>query len=150
MSYKFILFILIIVQRSTDPFHLLFCSFLFLKILTTIFSSKILYIKFNLPLKKTDKFYHPSDFVSHKFPIRSIVIKPRYHSSTVEIARSTLSVLVFAIIDRPSQPLFASVRHHLRDDQDIIKQLSTTQTHFIPHSSTSTLQKKGLPASCLF
>ena len=56
MPYKYILFILTIVQRSAEPFHLLFCSLLCLKILTTIFSSKILYIKPHLSLKRIEQF----------------------------------------------------------------------------------------------
>ena len=53
---------------------------------------------------------------------------------------------VLAITDHQSSSSFASVCHHLGDDQGIIKQLSITQTIlFLTHSLTNCERKSFLP-----
>ena len=124
-------------QLSSELFHLHFRSSLCLKILTTIFISKSMYIKHLFSSnKKRRTVYLPSDFVAHQFPIFALVIDPLIVRPSSKLPKSIQSTFPFVVIDRQSQLSLVPVRHHLGDVQGIIKHFYNTQNNFISHSPT--------------
>jgi hypothetical protein len=127
LCYKFTSFPPYTRQCSSDLFYLPVYLALCLKFLTTIFSSKIMYINPYLALKNRQKRSLPSDFVSHKFPTHSILrycpsdsasIRLRLRLSDFASAQSTSPVLVFAVYWLPITvtvcPLFIVISETIR------------------------------------
>jgi len=99
--YKFRLFILPARRLSSDLFHLPVCSFPCFKILSTIFSSKIMYINPPGALQNKKKRLPSSDSVSLKFLTRPTVSDYRYRSFDFVSDPSTSPALVFAVYRSP-------------------------------------------------